>query len=123
VIRPDYLGSHGGPLSPLAEPAEVAMAVATAADLRAAGHHLGACASSTGRFATAAERIVVAAHEVSSNALQRGWPPGRVRAWRSGDVLHVPVDDGVLATALRRPDTARRPRPATRAWGSGSSGS
>jgi anti-sigma regulatory factor (Ser/Thr protein kinase) len=93
VTPAEYLGAHEGPLSPLTGPAELELAVATPAELRAARRRLGAYASSVGRFTTASDRIVVAAHEVIRNALQHGRPPCRVRAWRSGEVLHVRVDD------------------------------
>jgi len=95
-----YLETHGGPLSAVPDPATLDVQIGTPGELRVIRHRLRDYASSLDHRPCAAERVAMAAHEVIGNALLHGRPPGRVRAWRSADVLHVRVDDRGAGTGI-----------------------
>jgi anti-sigma regulatory factor (Ser/Thr protein kinase) len=106
-----YLESHAGPLSSVPDLVGLDRGFAAAAELRSARLELGGYAASVGQGADAVERIVAATHEVTSNALRHGRSPCRLRAWQSGGVFHVRVDDhgsgdSVATAGYQRPETA-----------------
>jgi anti-sigma regulatory factor (Ser/Thr protein kinase) len=102
-----YLQSHAGPLSTPPEPADVDISFATSAEVRAARLRLAAYAASLGQPTDVVDRVVIAVHEVLTNAVRHGRPPCRARAWCAAGVLRVRVDDTGhgrdLATAGYRP--------------------
>ncbi len=107
----DYLKSHAGPLSPVPNLVGLDRGFAAAAELRSARLQLGGYAASVGRGADLVDRIVVATHEVISNALRHGQSPCRIRAWQSGGVFRVRVDDhgpgdDIATAGYQRPATA-----------------
>jgi anti-sigma regulatory factor (Ser/Thr protein kinase) len=105
-----YLTAHAGPTSPVPEPVNLNIELATTRDLPALRHQLRTRATSTHTSSDEIDLMLVAVTEVVTNALQHGQPPGRVRAWESGRVTYVRVDDHGHAPSLA---TAGYQRPAT----------
>jgi anti-sigma regulatory factor (Ser/Thr protein kinase) len=102
-----YLRSHAGLLSPPPEPAELDISIATPAEVRAARLRLADYVASLSQPTDLTNRVIIAAHEVLTNAVRHGRPPCRIRAWPTDGVLRVRVDDrghqGDIATAGYRP--------------------
>jgi anti-sigma regulatory factor (Ser/Thr protein kinase) len=110
-----YLTSHAGPVSPVPEPVDMDVELATTRALPALRHRLPTRATSGHTGGDEIDLMLVAVTEVVTNALQHGKPPCRVRAWESGRVSYVRVDDHGHATGLA---TAGYQRPATPATSS-----
>jgi anti-sigma regulatory factor (Ser/Thr protein kinase) len=110
-IRADaYLTAHAGPVSPVPDPVDLDIELATTGGLSALRHQLRSRATSRHTSVDEVDLMLVAVTEVVTNALQHGQPPCRVRAWESGRVSYVRVDDHGHATGLA---TAGYQRPAT----------
>ncbi len=105
-----YLTSHAGPVSPVPEPVDLDIELATTRHLSALRHQLRTRAPSSHISADGIDLMLVAITEVVTNALQHGQPPCRVRAWESDRVAHVRVEDHGHATGLA---TAGYQRPTT----------
>jgi anti-sigma regulatory factor (Ser/Thr protein kinase) len=89
----DYLAAHQERLQPVPDRADVDLEVHGTDDLRDLRGSLRNWTTRLPVDIQQVESVLLVAGEVTTNALQHGRPPVRVRAWRTGDSLHVRVDD------------------------------
>ncbi|MEV6965435.1 ATP-binding protein [Hamadaea sp. NPDC051192] len=88
-----------------------------AAGLYALRSAIAAHASELGADSRRAGEIVLACHELAINAVRHGGGRGRLRLWRSGDLLYCEVtDDG---PGLADPEAGSQPVPLAEPGGRG----
>ena len=77
-------------------------------------HDVARLAEHNGLTGLARYRFVVAVNEITTNAVRHGGGRGRIRIWRTGNLLHCQVSDhGPGLPATFRHHTARPPAHAT----------
>jgi anti-sigma regulatory factor (Ser/Thr protein kinase) len=105
----DYLTAHREQLQPVPDSTGVDVVLHGTQDLRDLRRALQSWTAPLPVDVQAVEPVLLVVGEAATNALQHGRPPVRVRAWRTGDDMHVRIDDhgdhAVPVTAGYQPPT------------------
>lgn len=112
MTSPDPLGAGGTGRHPLAPPPDVPLDLVVDADgLYAMRASVLAHAGSMGASTRTAERLLIVASELITNAIRHGGGRGRLRLWSDATRIYCKITDG--GSGIDDPETGRnRPDPA-----------